>query len=194
MARALRAAKGPQAPVYDAVPGWVELANKLPTKNDAVDAEKRKKMLKERADWEKKHGVTGLKLVGPSKSEQQAAKKRAEERKSNPRKSKGAKPEGDGAGAAPAGLAAAFSEHAIQDLDDPNFGKNLMALSIASKGPAVMPQKLLTDDDWVDALTEVVDRGRRMHKEVVLHTHFNHPNPNNHNTHHNPTLTTTTIP
>ena len=44
-----------------------------------IDAEKRKKMLKERADWEKKHGVTGLKLVGPSKSEQQAAKKRAEE-------------------------------------------------------------------------------------------------------------------
>ena len=45
----------------------------------------------------------------------------------------------------------------------------------ATKGPAVMPQKLLTDTAWVDALTHVVEMGRRMHKEVVLHTHFNHP-------------------
>lgn len=45
----------------------------------------------------------------------------------------------------------------------------------ATKGPAVMPQKLITDDAWVDALTRVVDRGRAMHKDVVLHTHFNHP-------------------
>ena len=45
----------------------------------------------------------------------------------------------------------------------------------ATKGPAVMPQKLVTDDAWVDALTRVVDRGRALHKDVVLHTHFNHP-------------------
>jgi lysine 2,3-aminomutase len=45
----------------------------------------------------------------------------------------------------------------------------------ATKGPAVMPQKILTDDDWLDALTGVVEEGRRLHKEVVLHTHFNHP-------------------
>ncbi len=45
----------------------------------------------------------------------------------------------------------------------------------ATKGPAVMPQKLLTDDAWLDALTAIVDKGRRLHKEVVLHTHFNHP-------------------
>lgn len=43
----------------------------------------------------------------------------------------------------------------------------------ATKGPAIMPQKLITDDEWLDALTEVVDRGRTMGKEVVLHTHFN---------------------
>ena len=49
-------------------------------------------------------------------------------------------------------------------------------LRFASKGPAVMPQKLLTDDAWREALIGVVDRGRAMHKEVVLHTHFNHPN------------------
>src|SRR3954466_15678150 len=45
----------------------------------------------------------------------------------------------------------------------------------ATKGPAVMPQKILTDDAWTDALTGVVEHGRKMHKEVVLHTHFNHP-------------------
>ncbi len=45
----------------------------------------------------------------------------------------------------------------------------------ATKGPAVMPGKILSDVDWVDALVGVVDRGRRMHKEVVMHTHFNHP-------------------
>jgi lysine 2,3-aminomutase len=45
----------------------------------------------------------------------------------------------------------------------------------ATKGPAVMPQKILTDDAWTDAITAVVDKGRRMHKEVVIHTHFNHP-------------------
>ncbi|HXI28013.1 MAG TPA: KamA family radical SAM protein, partial [Vicinamibacterales bacterium] len=45
----------------------------------------------------------------------------------------------------------------------------------ATKGPAVMPQKILTDDAWTDALTRVVEQGRKLHKEVVLHTHFNHP-------------------
>jgi lysine 2,3-aminomutase len=49
-------------------------------------------------------------------------------------------------------------------------------MRFATKGPAVMPQKLLTDDDWFRALVEVVHRGRTMAKDVVLHTHFNHPN------------------
>ena len=49
-------------------------------------------------------------------------------------------------------------------------------MRFATKGPAVMPQKILTDFAWVDALTSVVERGRKLHKEVVLHTHFNHPN------------------
>jgi len=46
----------------------------------------------------------------------------------------------------------------------------------ASKGPAVMPGKLLSDTAWASALIDVVEQGRRLHKEVVLHTHFNHPN------------------
>jgi lysine 2,3-aminomutase len=53
---------------------------------------------------------------------------------------------------------------------------NVKRMRFATKGPAVMPQKILTDQPWVDALTKVVERGRKLHKEVVLHTHFNHPN------------------
>lgn len=53
---------------------------------------------------------------------------------------------------------------------------NIRRMRFATKGPAVMPQKLLTDDAWFEALAGVVELGRRMHKEVVLHTHFNHPN------------------
>ena len=53
---------------------------------------------------------------------------------------------------------------------------NIRRIRFATKGPAVMPMKLLTDTEWVDALTAVVERGRKVHKEVVLHTHFNHPN------------------
>lgn len=46
----------------------------------------------------------------------------------------------------------------------------------ATRGLAAVPQKILTDDAWTDALTRVVERGRALHKEVVLHTHFGHPN------------------
>ena len=53
---------------------------------------------------------------------------------------------------------------------------NVRRMRFATKGPAVMPMKILTDDAWVDALTRVVEKGRKLHKDVVLHTHFNHPN------------------
>ena len=49
-------------------------------------------------------------------------------------------------------------------------------MRFASKGPAVMPQKLLSDDEWFSALVGVVEKGRKLHKDVMLHTHFNHPN------------------
>jgi lysine 2,3-aminomutase len=52
---------------------------------------------------------------------------------------------------------------------------NVRRIRFATKGPAVMPMKLLTDHEWLDALTAVVELGRKRHKEVVLHTHFNHP-------------------
>ena len=53
---------------------------------------------------------------------------------------------------------------------------NIRRIRFATKGLAVMPQKLLTDNEWLDALTAVVEKGRKLHKEVVVHTHFNHPN------------------
>ncbi len=59
--------------------------------------------------------------------------------------------------------------HTLLDMD------HIRRFRFASKGPAVMPMKILTDDEWFSALVEVVERGRKMHKEVVLHTHFNHP-------------------
>jgi lysine 2,3-aminomutase len=52
---------------------------------------------------------------------------------------------------------------------------HIRRMRYATKGLAVMPQKMLTDDAWLDALTGVVEKGRKLHKEVVIHTHFNHP-------------------
>lgn len=51
---------------------------------------------------------------------------------------------------------------------------NIRRLRFASKGLAVMPQKVLTDDEWFRALVDVVVRGRKEGKEVAFHTHFNH--------------------
>ncbi len=53
---------------------------------------------------------------------------------------------------------------------------NIRRIRYATKGLCVMPQKILSDDGWLDALTRVVELGRRLHKDVVVHTHFNHPN------------------
>jgi lysine 2,3-aminomutase len=49
-------------------------------------------------------------------------------------------------------------------------------MRFATKGPAVMPMKILTDTAWTDALCGVVEHGRALGKDVVLHTHFNSPN------------------
>ncbi len=64
----------------------------------------------------------------------------------------------------------------IREIGDALLGMDhVRRMRYATKGPAVMPQKVLTDTEWLDALTYVVDKGRKLHKEVVLHTHFNHP-------------------
>lgn len=53
---------------------------------------------------------------------------------------------------------------------------NIRRIRYATKGLAVMPQKILSHPEWTDALTRVSAIGRKLHKEVVVHTHFNHPN------------------
>jgi lysine 2,3-aminomutase len=61
------------------------------------------------------------------------------------------------------------------------IGESLLAIPhvrrmrFATKGLAVMPMKILSDPAWVDALAGVVEHGRALGKEVVVHTHFNHP-------------------
>lgn len=52
---------------------------------------------------------------------------------------------------------------------------NIRRIRFASKGLAVMPQKVLTDDEWFRAIVDVEKMGRRRHKHVAFHTHFNHP-------------------
>lgn len=48
-------------------------------------------------------------------------------------------------------------------------------IRFATKGLAVMPQKVLSDHQWLDALTEIAERGRRRGVHVCVHTHFAHP-------------------
>jgi len=50
---------------------------------------------------------------------------------------------------------------------------HIRRIRFASKGPAVMPMKILTDHAWTDMLEKIVDEGRKRCKEVCLHTHFN---------------------
>ncbi|MEZ4388814.1 MAG: KamA family radical SAM protein [Candidatus Krumholzibacteriia bacterium] len=52
---------------------------------------------------------------------------------------------------------------------------HIRRVRVASKGPAVMPMKILRDTAWTDALCEAVDHGRAHGQEVCLHTHFNAP-------------------
>jgi lysine 2,3-aminomutase len=53
---------------------------------------------------------------------------------------------------------------------------NIRRFRFATKGLAIQPMKILTDSAWLDAVTHVVERGRKLHKDVMIHTHFNHPN------------------
>jgi lysine 2,3-aminomutase len=49
-------------------------------------------------------------------------------------------------------------------------------MRFATKGPAIMPMKIITHKEWLDAITSIVERGRKLGKDVVLHTHFNTAN------------------
>ena len=52
---------------------------------------------------------------------------------------------------------------------------HIRRLRYATKGVAILPQKILTDDDWTGAFLEVHRRGRAMDKQVVIHTHYSSP-------------------
>lgn len=46
----------------------------------------------------------------------------------------------------------------------------------ATKGLAVCPMRILDrSDGWTDALVDLSNKGRKLGKEVAMHTHFNHP-------------------
>jgi lysine 2,3-aminomutase len=53
---------------------------------------------------------------------------------------------------------------------------HIRRIRFATKGIAAQPMKILTDSQWLDALTQVAKRARNLRKEVCVHTHFNHPN------------------
>lgn len=53
---------------------------------------------------------------------------------------------------------------------------HLRRIRIATKGPAILPMKILTDHDWYGTMLEMIIKARMMHKEICLHTHFSHPN------------------
>lgn len=53
---------------------------------------------------------------------------------------------------------------------------HIRRIRYATKGLAVMPMKILSDEGWLDAITAVASLGRKLHKQVAIHTHFNNPN------------------
>jgi len=53
---------------------------------------------------------------------------------------------------------------------------HIRRLRFATKGLAVLPMRIKDGDPWTEAVSEIVLRGRKLGKDVVLHTHFNHPN------------------
>jgi lysine 2,3-aminomutase len=52
---------------------------------------------------------------------------------------------------------------------------HIRRIRLATKGLAVMPQKVLTHTEWLEAVTRINRHSRKLHKEMVIHTHFNHP-------------------
>lgn len=59
------------------------------------------------------------------------------------------------------------------------IGRRLLAMPhirrirYATKSVAILPQKMLSDEAWMEALGEVVELGRERGQQVAVHTHFN---------------------
>jgi lysine 2,3-aminomutase len=58
---------------------------------------------------------------------------------------------------------------ALLDID------HIHRIRLATKALSVQPMKFLSDTEWTNSIVNVVGRGRRLFKDVCLHTHFNHP-------------------
>ncbi len=52
---------------------------------------------------------------------------------------------------------------------------HILRLRYATKGIAILPMKILTDDKWVEAFLDVHRKGHDLGKQVVIHTHFSAP-------------------
>ena len=53
--------------------------------------------------------------------------------------------------------------------------EHIRRIRYATKGIAILPQKITSDDSWVDAFLEIHKLGRSRGKQVVIHTHFSSP-------------------
>ena len=51
---------------------------------------------------------------------------------------------------------------------------HIRRIRYATKGLAVLPQKILNDNEWVDAISSINKLGRNLNKQVAIHTHFSH--------------------
>lgn len=45
----------------------------------------------------------------------------------------------------------------------------------ATRALSVQPMKFLSDEEWLNAILDIVQRGRAAFKDVCIHTHFDHP-------------------
>ena len=53
---------------------------------------------------------------------------------------------------------------------------HIRRIRYATKGIAIFPMRITTDDAWFKSLSDVVKKGRTMDKQVIIHTHFSSPN------------------
>jgi lysine 2,3-aminomutase len=52
---------------------------------------------------------------------------------------------------------------------------HIRRMRYATKGIAIFPMKILTDDKWFNAIKQVNDEAKAMGKQVFIHTHFSSP-------------------
>lgn len=50
--------------------------------------------------------------------------------------------------------------------------EHIRRIRFATKGIAIYPQKILTDDEWVKAVVGATKKARSLGKQAVIHTHF----------------------